>query len=45
MARIKMYAHRALIGAAVIGFFSASSAIAYRAAGAALSIGSVFAIR
>jgi|GEM_PF-5262184 len=39
MARFKMYAHHALIGAAMIGFFTASSAVAYRAAGAALTIG------
>ena len=42
MARVKMFAHRAVIGAAILGFFAASSAVADRAAGAAVHIGSIF---
>jgi hypothetical protein len=45
MARIKMLATRTLIGAAVIGFFAASSAVAYQAAGFATGIGSSFVVR
>ena len=42
MARFKVFAHHTLIGAAIVGFFAASSGIAYRAAGAAVHIGSYF---
>jgi|CoawatStandDraft_6_1074263.scaffolds.fasta_scaffold05253_6 hypothetical protein len=42
MARIKMYAHRTMIAAAVLGFFSASSAVAYRAAGVVVSMSGAF---
>ena len=35
MARAKMFATSVLTGAAVIGFFTAASALAYEAAGAA----------
>jgi len=45
MARIKMFAHRTLIGAAVVGFFAASSAVAYQAAGVAVGVGGSFVTR
>ena len=38
MAGIKVLAHHALVGTAVLGLFAASSDLAYRAAGAALSL-------
>jgi len=41
MARIEVFAHHALVGAAVLTLFAVSSDIAYRAAGAALSVGSL----
>ena len=41
MARIKVFAHHALVGTAVLALFAVSSGLAYQAAGAALSLGSL----
>jgi len=41
MARIKVFAHHALVGTAVLGLFAVSSTVAYEAAGAALSAGAL----
>lgn len=40
MARIKVFANRALIVGAMLGIFTASSAVAYQVAGVAISAAS-----
>ena len=41
MARVKVFAHHALVATAVLGLFAVSSSLAYKAAGAALSVGAL----